>query len=344
MPPYQHHIAALAPFHDENASHPLPDTIQEDTFVDFLIEQGLAGLWKDHLDQQATHLFTPENYQRLRSTTLAQTSLYLAQTHCIQTIDRLFTAEQVDHVVFKGANYRDLLYSKPHLRYACDIDILIRPADKQKTMQLLQTAGFTPDFKAANLSHEASFNRSDGSIDLHWDIMRPGRTRIPLTGDIISQRQRHKDHWGPTAEYSVFLLLVHPVFTKYATASQSTLNRLVDLLLFIDTQNVDWPKVLDILDKTGTKTAAWIMCHWLQLLTGRTPNDAFFSRITPPALKKRYLNWWITTNAPERFKKHPAIIQLGLTLAAHDRPTDAIRAGLTAVAGRYKHRRMRNEG
>ena len=59
---------------------------------------------------------------------------------------------------------------------ANDIDILVLPADRDRAVALLTVARYELRADPRNASHELTLARAPITIDLHWDILRPGRT------------------------------------------------------------------------------------------------------------------------------------------------------------------------
>jgi hypothetical protein len=188
---------------------------------------------------------------------------------------------------------------------------------------------FTPD--PANISHEGSLTGGNVSLDLHWDILRPGRTRKNLTGAFLAGRQKFPDHWGLSNEDTLFVMLVHPVFTKYTTTSSATLIRMIDLVRWLQCRRVDWDSVAATLTQAGVRTAAWITAAWLEMLTGVTLPQPFIEHIKPGRARAWYLRAWLRNDLPTRLLKHPVLIQAGFTLPAHDSLPDAWHATQQAL-------------
>jgi hypothetical protein len=157
-------------------------------------------------------------------------------------------------------------------------------------------------------------------------MMRPGRTRIDLTDEFLATRKEFSGQWGLSHEATLFIMLVHPVFTKYGTAPQASLVRLVDLVRWIREFQIDWERVLDWLKRGGVQTAAWITAEWLEILTGITLPESFVHSIKPSAVRSFYLRKWIKHNLSSRLLACPVLIQAGFTLPAHDSLADARRA------------------
>jgi hypothetical protein len=254
------------------------------------------------------------------------TGRYMQQQHTLNQAAEAFQSADITYAIFKGANIREQIYDNPAVRPSDDIDILVSKADKTRAIQAMVTAGFAfhPDPK--NVSHEAGLIGPNGSIDLHWDIMRPGRTRIDLTDEFLATRKESANYWGFSNEAELFIMLVHPVFTKYATAPQASIMRLVDLCRWIDMHDIDWEKAYDWLEKGGVKTPAWVTTQWLEIITGKTLPESFIRKIEPSSLKKSYLLNWINKNYSTKFLEKPFLVKALFTLPVHDTFSDAFRA------------------
>ena len=310
----------------------------EAAFIEFLVSQGLAPLWHGLIS--ADHgPFSAAGAAVLRAEAIRAAQIYLLQKKALAELTGILDNQGLDHLVFKGAHLRELLYPEPQVRTACDIDLLVNGDDRNAVIRALLNAGYHLEVSPVSISHEATLLRDQVGIDIHWDILRPGRTRQPMTGDLIAARQRVGDHWGPCPEHSMFLMLVHPVITKYATSPQSTLNRLVDILRFMDKGRINWDGVLDCLARSGLKTAAWVMVEWLAMLAEVQPPEHFVRAITPGPLRRRYLGHWVAANYSTRLLRHHTLIRAGFTLPLHDTPGDAWRA----TAALYRERRLARE-
>ncbi|MEA3298609.1 MAG: nucleotidyltransferase family protein [Pseudomonadota bacterium] len=339
--PYHVHRLALRPFTavdrarwEGELARLLADR-GEGPFIDFIVQQGLAPLWHG-LFPKGTGPFSAKGAATLRAEAIRAAQIYLLQKAALGEITGILDGQGIEHLIFKGAHLREILYPEPHTRTACDIDLLVNPEDSGAAIRALLEAGYGLEVSPVSISHEATLLREQIGIDIHWDILRPGRTRRPMTGEIIARRQWAGDHWGPCAEHSLFVMLVHPVITKYATSPQATLNRLVDILLFMDKVGVEWNGVLARLAESGLKTAAWIMVEWLRILTAVAPPEDFVRAIMPGPLRRRYLGHWVAANYSTRLLRHHTLIRAGFTLPLHDTLGD----GLRATRALYRERQL----
>lgn len=284
-------------------------------------------MWSNLLAQQNDALHLSEDFHStLHQARLRATGEYLIQHHNLKQVKHSLNAANIAHVVYKGAHNRELLYSEPALRPAVDIDILVSSENKTAAIKTLMQAGYSFEPLAINISHEASLKKGSTCIDLHWDILRPGRARTPIAATLLNTKKDHGSHWGMSNEAAAFVMLVHPVFAKYGTAPQAALMRQVDLHRILALETIHWPTVIRYLESCGLKTAAWITLHWHSLITDTFPVPEVMQALAPGPARRAYLRYWVNNNLSSRMMNTPIAIQLGLTLPAHDKFSDAIRA------------------
>lgn len=296
-------------------------------YTDFLPRQGLSSYWHETLHQLGlADAIDPAARAVLMQARIAEAVSYMAQKAALQELDNLFEAQGLRYSVIKGAHVRELVYADPALRPASDIDLLVAPEQRLAAVDVLQGAGFTLFVNPDIVSHEASLTRGGVDIDLHWDILRPGRTRVDTVNILLARRRRCADIWGLDDAGVVFLMLVHPAFTKYVCSPNMDLNKVIDFTLWVTRRPIDWGAVAALLEKTGLCTAAWTVLKWYGMLLEPMPlpvPEDFIARIAPRLLRQRYLRKWLEYDLPTRWLDKPARIQFGFTLFLHDRPADA---------------------
>ena len=309
--------------------------VGEESFLRFLQNHRLSPMWhKAILDQSKTSLFSQGFLAVLRRERIASAALYLAQQNAVLEIQNTFDQASISSAVFKGAHLRELVYTEPSLRTACDVDVLVARADRVKAIKLLVACGYDLVQKPISISHEVSLNKGMVSIDLHWDILRPGRTKTPMTDEIISTSKCYESYSGTNDVMTVFLMLVHPTITKYCNGRDSPIVLLLDLALWIDQRSIEWLALQKLLDRSGLKTAAWAMSQWLQLITRVKFPDQFIKFVQPGGIRARYLQKWISDNYSTRLEKYPSMLATGFTLPCHDNPVDALKFVHSAVQAR----------
>ena len=300
----------------------------------------MSSYWHHTLERHGlADTIEPAVRSALKQARLSETVSYMAQKAVLQELDRLFEAKGIRYAVIKGTHVRELVYTEPALRPASDIDLLVAPEQRIAAVHALKEAGFTLFINPDIISHEASLTRGGVDIDLHWDILRPGRTRIDTVPILLARRRRSADIWGLDDPDVVFLMLVHPAFAKYVCSPNMDLNKVIDFTLWVTRPNCDWDAVATLLEQTGLCTAAWTVLKWYAMLlkpgTQHVP-DTFIARIAPGPLRQRYLTQWLERDLPTRWLDKPARIQFGFTLFLHDRPADAWHALASILLARRR--------
>lgn len=310
-------------------------------FLDFVLAQDLGPLWHHRL--QAAGLLErlpPATAQALRTARQAAAAGYLAHRWALAQVDELFSAQGIAYVVMKGVHVRECIYPDPAVRPASDIDILVAPQDRRRAAQLLMDNGFTAQVLPNNVSFEASFRKGPVDIDLHWSMLRGGRTRVDLTAGLLARRQQTHGVWGLSDSDAVFMMVTHPAFGKYVCSPNMGLGRVADFLQWMQQKPVDWPAVVALLEQAGLKTAGWIMLGWFRMLGQPDVTrmmDEWRASLRPGALRAAYLQLWLTHDLPTRLWPRERWIQLGFTLYFHDRPADMLRV-LHGVWHARRHR------
>ena len=178
-------------------------------YTDFLPRQGLSSYWHHTLEQHGlANVIEPAVRSALKQVRLSEAVSYMAQKAALQELDRLFEAKGIRYAVIKGTHVRELVYTDPALRPASDIDLLVVPEQRLAAVDALKEAGFMLFVNPDNVSHEAVLAGGGVDVDLHWDILRPGRTRIDTVPILLARRCRSADTWGLDDADVVFLMLV----------------------------------------------------------------------------------------------------------------------------------------
>jgi hypothetical protein len=330
---YPLHKMALAPLLPHATEKDLKQSaatgiaLGESHFEAFLHQQGLAPLWDERIEQCNSELpLSTQTRNSLHQARLMGTGEYLIQRHSLTQVKEILDEAKLPHVVFKGSHTRERYYDTPSLRPAVDIDVLVHVEDKINVIKAFEAKGFEFYGVPANISHEACLTKGKTTIDLHWDIFRPGRTRKPMASTLLETRKDFGSHWGMSDEATLFMMLVHPVFAKYTTTSQAALVRLLDLVYMLEKEELHWPQVIIWLEQAGVKTCGWITLTWLEMLTGYKVGNAIMDSLKPGKLRQRYLRQWLASDRSTRLLGNPLLVQLGFTLPAHDKITDAIHA------------------
>ncbi len=105
-------------------------------------------------------------------------------------------AAGIRFVALKGAALGAALYAAPALRPMTDVDLLVTPADKERSLAALTAAGFQrPSAELEAFWAEAFYNLpldppagQAGKLELHWSIAQEGRHAPDVEGIVARAR------------------------------------------------------------------------------------------------------------------------------------------------------------
>lgn len=261
----------------------------------------------------------------------------LAQRRVVERMNEIWAPAGIPWLVMKSLGYRDELYEAPELRPSTDIDVLILPADRPRALALLEASGARRlDVGSA---HECPLRLDAMDIDLHWDLLAPGRLPPELARSIMVRRVRKGVVYRPDDTDALMIALVHPAFAKHICSEHMGLNRVADLLLILDRFDVDEERLITQLRSAGVSTAAWAVLAWTDMIAPARPPllRQLLSRLEPGALRRRYIMSWLRNDWPGRLmSRAPWLTAAALLTILHDRPSRAARAGWHRLSRRSR--------
>jgi len=187
-------------------------------------------------------------------------------------------------------------------------------------------AGFIAHHNVENISHETSLVKKNVCIDLHWHLLRPGRTRVNLNNYLFDHRQPFGEFEGMSNEAALLVMLVHPAITKYVNGSASSLRHLVDIQRLAQSDDINWDRLIETLSASGTRTAAWASLAWLQILAVEPMYENLANLLRPGSLKAGWLIFWLEKNLNVKLAKQKLIIRSGFSIALQDSLKDSVSA------------------
>ena len=296
-------------------------------FASFIVDHGLGPLWHRRTDRDEFY-----------SSRMAAEAYYVAQEHALNEIAATLDGAGVEYVLIKGAANRLLIYGNPAIRACHDIDFLVRPSDRLRAATLISELSFLAAPEARSIGRELVLTRRDICVDLHWTLLREGRLRFEVTGDMLRRRRKFGDIWILDAEDTLFTLLVHPAFVKHLGGWDMGLHRVMDIVEWIRTQDFDWTVVCERMRKNGVQTAGWATLRWVSLLSDPRllPQlDEMMLEVRPGRIRRMWVEAWLKRNLSARTSNMHWVRLIGFTMFLHDTAGDSFRA----VVGRLKARR-----
>jgi hypothetical protein len=247
----------------------------------------------------------------------------IRQEHLLGEASALLDEHGMAHVVLKGALVRQILYAKPHLRPSVDVDLLIAPTDAPRVVRLLQQHGFALHQAPHWDTHEASLSRHGVDLDLHWNLLRPGRMRHDIAAELLAGRVRRGGLWSPDDRHLTVVMLIHSAITDYVTGP---LVSVVDLDRWLRRCQVRWDEVIGLLERIGLRTAAWTMLRWTCSLFATPVPDDVVRTLAPSWLRQKYIETWLGQHPARMYRQWPNLVRGGFSLALQDRASDVARA------------------
>jgi|GEM_PF-2401308 len=307
---------------------------------EWLESKGLGAWWHAQLFENCpeTALLDTDIATLRKAHQIAALS-YMLQRKALASADKTLEAAGIRYVAIKGAHLREWLYDDAAVRTSADVDILVDPHDQIAAIKALQSASFDLSVLPEIGSHEVQLRSNGAEVDLHWDILRPGRTRVDVVSAILDRRERLNGIWVPSAEHAAFLMLAQPGFADHVSGPTMSLIRALDFYLLTQRAKVDWKEVIQLLDRCGVKTAAWATLQWFLLLNRDAVqlDPLVIDALAPGRLRAGYLRYWVEHDLPTRLNGVPGLCQLALTLPLHDTFADAMRAVWVGARARYLH-------
>jgi len=310
----------------------------------FLGHHGLGGWWHESISAQgAKDDFARQLEHALAHWRRAGAMLQLAQESAMRAVAQALDARGVRFVFLKAAAVRAELYQSPGLRPATDIDMLVHPADRVETIEALGVIGATPWARQAESAHEMAFRLGVVDIDLHWDLLAPGRLRGEVAARVLQRRVPAAIGWRPDDTDVLFVSLVHLAFAKHVCSAHAGLNRVADTCRALRLMAPDLNELECRVREAGCAAAAWASVTWILMLVAPTPvisSDptcaggielsalrSLERNLRPRRPKDAYLALWLQHDWPGRLlNRQQWLVQIAFSLFLHDSPLDAVRA------------------
>jgi hypothetical protein len=248
----------------------------------------------------------------------------LIQTAAVDLVTQTFESMGLEHVIIKGLHLAHALYDDPILRPAGDIDVVVTRDRRDDAIRALHAAGFKGAPDVVSIDREIHLDSHGTRVDLHWRLLRAGRSRIDLAPLLVARRHRLAGGaWVCDDTTTLLTLLVHPALTDQVTERWV---RAVDLDRWIRTRPTPWEETIDLLREAGLRTAAWVMLAWTMDLLGTPVPDGAQRALAPGPIRRSYLRAWLRADPSAVHRRLPIAARLGFSLWLQDRPSDMVRA------------------
>lgn len=164
-------------------------------------------------------------------------------SHQLNIVHEAISAAGIKSIVTKGASLK-LFYERAELRPMADFDLIVRPSDLKKALEIVQELGYVQSIDAVPFtqSHPKLFfdfnhalyckhPKNNCELDLHW---RVGSTcSYEFTNDLWLHLEDYEPISGakkPQLAYEVFLLLIHAADAE----NKDNLNWILDIAVILE--------------------------------------------------------------------------------------------------------------
>lgn len=296
-----------------------------------ITRHGLAGLWFDYL--ATTPDAAPALASLLEELRVRKIAGMLLAHRLRAVLDRIhpaFEERGIRYLAFKGLQFADLIYPDTNNRPGNDLDLLVHREDRARAVGAICAMGLPAQPNRHTISHECIFDAAGLEIDLHWHLVRPGRTRNEIADELLATARETHGYRAPDTTGSVLIMLIHPLLTGRPFADDFKLIRFVDLAFALRSLDPDWERILRILRDNGIEFVAWLMLTWCRQLTDQGAPDAILRQLAPGPVRRTYLRRWTDHRLPDWVIHNRAPSLLGFSLPLYRRCGDAVHAILGA--------------
>ena len=238
-----------------------------DAFIDLAYEHGVFPLvykaLKQHeelISQNVLHSMKMANMDIVKENMLMSAELI--------KVMKLLEQNGIKAIAFKGPTLAQLAYGDIALRQYSDLDILIKYSELQTAMEVLQNNDYLLDkdekFKISkqnSIYHDVTFYSSSNiSIELHWQLFsnefKTDFTILPINKNIQTIQISNHTLVSLRPAYLIIYLCIHG-----AKHNWERLEWLVDISKLIQTQQLDWKYIVDLVEKSKTQKIVFSTLH-----------------------------------------------------------------------------------
>jgi hypothetical protein len=308
----------------------------------FLEYHGLSGLWYRFLEPQvASHARVSAFADALRPSYLAAVVQQRLQERVMSQVAAALDRHGIEFVFMKTAGLRAELYDEPGLRPSTDVDLLVCPEDRFRVFDAFDEIGAIAYESTAESEHEKTYAFNKVDLDLHWDVLAPGRLMPSYVRELMVRRVRTNIGWRPSDTDCAFIAFVHPAFAKHVCSRHMGLNRVADTQRLFTRLSVNALELSEKLKRNGVFTGAKTSIYWISKIIKNDSLARYNSdfNVCIDSLKFWYLRQWIDRNWPDFWvERNRVFLQLAFTAWLHDSPRHFLRVVRARFASRRSER------
>lgn len=233
---------------------------------------------------------------RLRSAWMAADRQHLVARTQLREVVGAFGAAGIDTIILNGPALAADYYPDPALRPFVDLDLLIRPRDRQQALEILLGLGYTHDRPGRSLAHVPAVYLAppNGSmllpVDLHWECVEhsEGSRATELANEEIWSRATPASSWGQMARTLAaedLLIYVAANFAIHHTLAGALWQLDLALVLKRHRARLDWDAVAARARRWGAAGATYFSLRAVGDDLGVTAPTSTMNRLRPGELR-----------------------------------------------------------
>lgn len=194
---------------------------------------------------------------------LYRQSLWFAVMQCekqtaeLNKLCNLFEENKICHIPLKGSVLRNY-YPEPWMRTCCDIDVLVKPEELDKAVQVLKNSGYSMEHKG---SHDVSFFTENGvHLELHYNVIEREYKIADVSNVLVKvwnysvAKEGYEYQFEMTNEMFYFYHFAH--MAKHFVQGGCGIRPFVDIMFFKKKVNYDKEKLNSLLKEGSILTFA----------------------------------------------------------------------------------------
>jgi hypothetical protein len=222
-------------------------------------DHGMLALLAARLRDFDETIAPPEIREQLRDWQRAQTVFTLSLTAELFRLLERFAANRIEALTIKGPALSVRCYGDPGLRQYCDLDLIVRGGNIQRSTEAMIALGYEPKvplaaIQAGKFPGEYVFTRPDTKLLVEFHTERTFRYHPrPLRVEKLFERQmcvQFDGHDVPalSTEDELLLICIHG-----AKHFWERLMWIADVAALISRQNVDWDRAASAAREVGAE-------------------------------------------------------------------------------------------
>lgn len=220
--------------------------------IDAFVYDALEPVWDDDFKQ--TRLFL--EWRQSSLTMIFQNKIQYQSAK--KALSKVFG--DMEYIVLKGPTLRRF-YRNPDVRFCSDIDILVKDKNHKWIRDRFEELGYVFNKEKETESHHCYDLEDKLSIEVHDKLTTAywiNTDQFPV--DVLFEHKEPfvemENSYALDRDENMIYLLLHG--TKHVVHSALGIKQLIDIVLFVENNAVDWVKVNKMLDLLGIKNAS--MC------------------------------------------------------------------------------------